>query len=262
MSSAYRVFIDTQAMNLCPDAYTYEFKGKSATSRDKERRSFRDIASSYFLEKSLKGFGVTVIANTIKGVTRGGEFYIHEKDLPSFEKTMESTLNYLKEYPDSLGQFDEALEWTAPEWTAFTACTRLLSELQRGGTVDTSLQAIFLIYMALGEETRVSKVIVFTQVNRSSQIRLSELTPHTEMWIRHISDFLNVKFDVANAQDEDTAANANEALIREEDQSSDSDDEVSEGEDQGEEPKEELSLPKSVILRCVGLGYTSISKRV
>jgi len=229
--------IVAKTLDFCPDAYTYEIKASSARATKNDDDT---------VERKPKGFGVTVIASTMKGLTRGAECYVEESVCGkngTFTNLVSETMSFI-EGMDDLGQCEDAQQWTEPEWVSFIACTRLMSELHAGGAVDSVLQGIFLIYMALGEETKISK------------IRLSELTPHTEMWLRHINDFLAVRFDVTNS-------NAGKEIVFEE--KSEEEEEVESEEsiiDTEKAVTEELAVPSSVILRCVGVGYTNISKRI
>jgi len=97
----------------------------------------------------------------------------------------------------------------SPEEVGEAAARRLLAEIDLDGVVDTAHQPLMLYFLCLSEETRPARV------------RLSKLSPAAAQMLRHIHDFLGVKFQIR--------------------------------EDQGE--------TGTVVLSCLGVGLTNTARR-
>ncbi|KAK7087093.1 rRNA-processing endoribonuclease [Halocaridina rubra] len=113
-----------------------------------------------------------------------------------------------------------------PEDIGQEAAWRLLEEIYRGGCVDSLCQPLVLLFMILTSKD-ISKIV------------LGPLTPYSIHFLRHIRDFFQVTFKIDEYQD-----NA---------------DLFSDGDKEAEE-KEFRCGEKKLVLTCVGIGYTNVSK--
>uniref|UniRef100_K3WKI0 18S rRNA biogenesis protein RCL1 n=1 Tax=Globisporangium ultimum (strain ATCC 200006 / CBS 805.95 / DAOM BR144) TaxID=431595 RepID=K3WKI0_GLOUD len=82
-----------------------------------------------------------------------------------------------------LGAEAAATGGNLPEDVASLASSLLCEEISKGGCVDTTNQALVLLYMALSPED-VSKV------------RFGKLTPYTIQYLRHLRDFFGITFKI------------------------------------------------------------------
>ncbi|KAL8611450.1 hypothetical protein ACOMHN_014505 [Nucella lapillus] len=110
---------------------------------------------------------------------------------------------------------------SVPEDIGKAAAAQLLEEIYRGGCVDSTSQSLAVLSMVLGQQD-VSKLL------------LGPLSPYTVQLMRHIRDFLQVVFKVEGA--ERVGVGVDGKGLREG------------GEDR-------------VVLTCLGLGFSNISKR-
>ncbi|DBA03606.1 TPA: hypothetical protein N0F65_006785 [Lagenidium giganteum] len=82
-----------------------------------------------------------------------------------------------------LGAEAAATGGSLPEDVATLASHMLCEEINKGGCVDTTNQALVLLYMTLSPED-VSKV------------RFGKLTPYTIQYLRHLRDFFGITFKI------------------------------------------------------------------
>ena len=116
------------------------------------------------------GYGLTLVAETTSGCLISAECCA----------TSTSSSQSLKSVVQD-SAFDEPL--LVPEDIGKMAAQVLLEEINRGGVVDGSHQALVLILAALGPE----------EVN---QVRLGPLTPHAVRTLRTLRDFLGITFSL------------------------------------------------------------------
>ncbi|XP_070195485.1 RNA 3'-terminal phosphate cyclase-like protein [Littorina saxatilis] len=110
---------------------------------------------------------------------------------------------------------------SVPEDIGKQAATLLLEEIYRGGCVDSTSQSLAALCMVLGPQD-VSKILT------------GPLSPYTIQFLRHIRDFLQVMFKVDAAHQEGVGPDGEKLR-------------------QGGEDR--------VVLTCLGMGYSNISKR-
>ncbi|XP_005110004.2 RNA 3'-terminal phosphate cyclase-like protein [Aplysia californica] len=113
-----------------------------------------------------------------------------------------------------------------PEDIGKKAAVSLLQEIHRGGCVGSMAQSLAALMMVLGQQD-VSKV------------QMGELTPYTIQFLRHIRDFFQVTFSIKKDQKP-----------------------VAPSTDDEEEPQELRVGADKLILTCVGVGYSNVSKAV
>jgi RNA 3'-terminal phosphate cyclase-like protein len=111
------------------------------------------------------GYGVSLVAETITRTLKSADACA---ELESTEGVPTSQENALQ----------------SPEEVGKAAAKRLLAEIDLDGVIDTAHQAMILYFLSLCEETRPAKV------------RLSRLSPAAAQMLRHIRDFLGVKFQI------------------------------------------------------------------
>ncbi|KAF9577594.1 hypothetical protein BGW38_007100 [Lunasporangiospora selenospora] len=78
----------------------------------------------------------------------------------------------------------------APEDIGLQAARMLLSEIRKGGCVDSIAQTLTLLYMVLGP-------------NDVSKVRVGELTPFTIQYLRDLQDFFGSQFKITQEVDND-----------------------------------------------------------
>lgn len=117
----------------------------------------------------------------------------------------------------------EDKEIKLPEDIGQEAAWRLLEEIYRGGCVDTVCQPLVLLFMVLTAKD-VSKIV------------LGPLTPYSMHFLRHLRDFFQVTFRIDEHRDNSIKFS--------------------------EEEVEDVSRTgaQKLLLTCVGVGYTNISK--
>lgn len=111
---------------------------------------------------------------------------------------------------------------TLPEDIGKTCANKLLDEIYRGGCCDSTFQWIMMLYMSLGPKN-VSKVVV------------GPLSQYSIVFLQLLREFLGITFKL-NALEKDKEIEDDDDM------------------DEGPSPK--------VVLTCVGIGYSNISKRV
>jgi RNA 3'-terminal phosphate cyclase-like protein len=116
------------------------------------------------------GYGLTLVAETTSGCLISSECCATST---SSSQSLKGVVN------DSV--YEEPI--LVPEDIGKMAAQMLLEEINRGGVVDGSHQALLLILAALGPE----------EVN---QVRLGPLTPHAVRTLRTLRDFLGVTFSL------------------------------------------------------------------
>ena len=120
-------------------------------------------------------------------------------------------------------------EVTVPEDLGVQAAHRLLEEIYRGGCADSCSQSLAALHMCLGPAD-VSKFMV------------GPLSPYTVQMLKHIKEFFDLMFKLETWRGGGDLQTA--------------------GGGQGEEDGEEMKLgADKVLLTCVGVGYTNLSKR-
>ena len=110
----------------------------------------------------------------------------------------------------SLGPTDSNTSINLPEDIGRDTAVRLVEEIYRGGCADTVTQCIPLLYMALGQQD-------------VSKITLGQLSPYTIQFLRHLEDFLKLRYKISSDVTE---------------------------------------VGETVTLSCVGIGFSNISKGV
>ncbi|CAH2002612.1 unnamed protein product [Acanthoscelides obtectus] len=104
---------------------------------------------------------------------------------------------------------------SVPEDLGTAAAQRLLYEIYLGGVVDSTSQALAILFMALGQKD-VSKLVV------------GPLTENSIWFFRHLKEFFGITFNIENYENEEA---------------------------------QDGTGSQKVLLTCVGIGYTNISKR-
>lgn len=160
------------------------------------------------------GFGLTLVAESIKGVIKGSDcsctpslsdvqkmlnipIEFAEEEVASDPEGDERQVSDSDEEDDSPGLQDKApcsiremshseeftslTEWEKVGWLA---ATRLLLEIDSQSVVDTSHQVYPLLFMSLSQDTAISK------------LRLSKLAPVTIQFMRDLKEFTNVEFTI------------------------------------------------------------------
>ncbi|XP_033636575.1 RNA 3'-terminal phosphate cyclase-like protein [Asterias rubens] len=112
---------------------------------------------------------------------------------------------------------------TIPEDLGKETAMLLMEEIYRGGCVDSRHQSLALLFMALGQSD-VSKLLT------------GPLSPHTIQFLRHMRDFFQVMFKMESQQ-------------------SNEDDDAAEDGEEGQRVGGD-----KVLLTCVGVGFTNLSK--
>ncbi|XP_042219345.1 RNA 3'-terminal phosphate cyclase-like protein [Homarus americanus] len=115
----------------------------------------------------------------------------------------------------------EDAEAKLPEDVGREAAWRLLEEIYRGGCVDTLSQSLVLLFMALAPKD-VSKIV------------LGPIAPYTMHFLRHLRDFFQVTFKIDEYKEKNFSFS----------------DEVSEA----------RTGASKLLLTCIGVGYSNISK--
>lgn len=115
----------------------------------------------------------------------------------------------------------EELEARLPEDVGREAAWRLMEEIFRGGCTDTLGQPLVLLFMALAPKD-ISKFVC------------GPLTPYTMHFLRHMRDFFQVTFKIEEYRDKSISIS--------------------------DEEKETRTGAEKLILTCVGIGYSNISK--
>uniref|UniRef100_A0A0B6ZB57 RNA 3'-terminal phosphate cyclase domain-containing protein n=1 Tax=Arion vulgaris TaxID=1028688 RepID=A0A0B6ZB57_9EUPU len=116
---------------------------------------------------------------------------------------------------------------SVPEDVGKKSAMALLQEIHRGGCVDSTSQSLAALMMVLGQQD-------------VSKLQTGELTPHMIQLLRHIRDVFKVTFNI-KVDKKPRAANSED----------------------GDEEGEELRVgADKLILTCVGVGYTNVSKPV
>lgn len=167
------------------------------------------------------GFGVTLVAESIKGVIKGSDCSCipsqsdvqkmlnipvecaeeaatasgPEEDRPQTpdpdsgcsEDESEGSPGLQEDASSSIREMSRSEEFTSlTEWekVGWLAATRLLLEIDSQSMVDTSHQVYPLLFMSLSQDTAVSR------------LRLSKLAPMTIQFMRDLKKFTNVEFAI------------------------------------------------------------------
>lgn len=127
------------------------------------------------------GYGLSLVAETITRCLKSADACAEipgESVTPSSSSKKEA----VQELGKADGQTQKPLE--SPEAVGEAAARRLLAEIDMDGVVDTVHQPLVLFFLSLCEETQPARV------------RLSRLSPAAAQMLRHIRDFLGVKFQI------------------------------------------------------------------
>jgi len=114
---------------------------------------------------------------------------------------------------------------SVPEDVGALAAKRLLDEICRGGACDSSAQMLVALCMTLGQ-TDLSTCVV------------GPLTEYTVETLRHLHDFMNVKFQLSNFDIP----------------------KVQGDDDEQDEHELQMGSTNKVKLACIGAGYTNLAK--
>lgn len=121
---------------------------------------------------------------------------------------------------------------------------RLLDEIYRGGCCDAAYQWLAALFMALGQK-HVSKFLtgaltpryIYTHIEfLTYALQLSThvsgpLSTYTVHFLQHLRDFFSITFKLENPEAD-------------------------------EDEQDDMRGAQKVLMTCVGIGYTNISKRV
>lgn len=119
-----------------------------------------------------------------------------------------------------------------PEELGIKCAQKLLDEIYRGGCVDSAFQWLVALYMALGQ-------------NNVSKFLTGPLSQNTIHFLQHLREFFGITFKLENAR---KSAEGNDEVDNEEDNNFDDDDDA--------------SGSNKVMLTCVGINYSNVSKKV
>ncbi|KAH8583350.1 RNA 3 -Terminal Phosphate Cyclase [Cryptosporidium sp. chipmunk genotype I] len=169
--------------------------------------------------EEITGFGMTLVAESIKGVIKGSDFscipsladvqktlnipveFTEEEETPNSENNNEYQISDLSSGSSDEGgsfdgfneisssiqefqsnkEFESLTEWEKIGWLT---ATRLLLEIDSQSNVDTSHQIYPLLFMSLSQDTAISK------------LKLSKLAPMTIQFMRDLKTFTNVEFTI------------------------------------------------------------------
>lgn len=223
-----------------------------------------NVASKPGKDGPSPGYGITLIAETMKGHMKGVDLVIDDvtrdrfhkaltrapagPDLASYSKVSVQELLRKDSAPvvkpqldhvDESTSLEEKVQLSEQELVGVVAAQRLLLEIHQGGVTGTAFQHIPLLFMAMAEEHQVCKV------------KLCRLTPYTVQFLRHLKDFASVTFSF-DQEEVVEGGDPNEDYGFHHDA-----DESSESADSDEKP---LSPVPQIILKCIGIGYKNIGK--
>eukprot|EP01069_Polyplicarium_translucidae_P005727 Polyplicarium_translucidae@DN2840_c0_g2_i3.p1 len=163
--------------SILPDVWIY-VDAKTGSSKSLTRAEKRDSVS--------RGYGMTLVAETSRGIVYGADGGIDEGS-GALKEELRKAAAAMDE--STLGETDAAggvlME---AEVLGRGVASRLLLEVSGGGAIDTTHQYVPIVFMACSDESRVSKVVLPT------------LTPYTIEYLRHIHDFMGVQFDVSQLE--------------------------------------------------------------
>lgn len=236
--------------DFLPDVWIYDAKSRSG------------------LEGPSPGYGITLVAETMKGFHKGADLIV--------DNEMQKKLSHLRERGEEVNLLDSMLnrkqgiseilkkeeirkdrienrtseevvkdidsnivsKFSESELIGRLAAQRLLLEIHFGGVIDTAFQYLPLLFMVLAEEHEPCK------------IKLSKLTPYSVQLLRHLKDFAGVSFSFEQVEDP-----------IESDKEKNSDDEDSECEDGNKSSSRRVKSISKVIVKCAGLGFKNIGKK-
>ncbi|PHJ24792.1 rna 3 -terminal phosphate cyclase-like protein [Cystoisospora suis] len=177
--------------DFLPDVWVY----MDTPTRRKQGQTQDTGTGEQQTDKPRRGVGVTLVAETIKGNFKGASASVvktgdsddslshKQKAADASRATGNSKLRLLLEEEAKMAPEErKASAGDEFEMIGELAARRLLLEIQQGGVVDTSHQYMALLFAAAADEYQPSK------------LRLSQLTPYTIQFIRHLRDFLGVTF--------------------------------------------------------------------
>lgn len=118
------------------------------------------------------GYGLSLVAQTITRCLKSSDACASFTDSVGTRHTSE------------VDEEEQALPLWSPEAVGKAAALRLLREIDLDGVVDTAHQSIVLFFLSLSDEATPARV------------RLSKLTPAAVQMLRHIRDFMGVRFQI------------------------------------------------------------------
>ncbi|XP_053993155.1 RNA 3'-terminal phosphate cyclase-like protein [Hylaeus volcanicus] len=224
---------------------------------DRIRWSLNDILPDVWVyhilsknqDSTLPGYGVTLVAETMKGYVKGVDVFYNKSVQEMYQTCVEkekskkksltvkseailTTENEQKNDAFNSKKIEENLlkDFSLQEFMGVLASQRLLMQIHLGGVIGTTFQYIPMLFMALAEEHQVC------------EIKISHLTPYTIQFLRHISDFCSVKFAV------------NELKCKEEELST-TDNNSDDASCASDHVHSVLPEQQEYLLKCVGIGY-------
>ncbi|EZG55156.1 putative RNA 3'-terminal phosphate cyclase-like protein [Gregarina niphandrodes] len=148
------------------------------------------------------GFGLTLVAETV----RSGIVYVADGLIDKNEADQKELTAREKMQPTFLGRRDlgDLIQQKSARKTSETiteklgreVALRLLAELCEGGAVDSAFQWLPIYFMAVADDDKVSRVVT------------GRLTQNTVLLLRHINDFLSLRYQI------DTHQAALESLVK------------------------------------------------
>ncbi|CEL94162.1 unnamed protein product [Vitrella brassicaformis CCMP3155] len=217
------------------------------------------------------GFGVSLVAETMKGFSKGADV-CSDGTLQALTETTQtgdgqqserisgrrSIVRQLAKREEEKTQMaggnsqmdDESAgiesAMTQSELVGKLAASRLLLEIRSGGVTDSTHQYLPLYFMALAEEHQQCKV------------RLSRLTPYTVQFLRHVRDFLGVAFELTEDTDRMKEQTELQTPLKAEEELNDGQGLL---QDDGGEDENDGVFPSTVVCTCVGRGLVNIARR-
>lgn len=143
------------------------------------------------------------------------------------------------------------IENTVPEELGKECALALLDEIYRGGTVDSAFQWLVILWMALGQKdvstctvsifSRFISFKVFVLFHFSDlQLQIGPLSDYTINFLQHLKEFFGCTFKLEIFQGAGDAESSN---------------------DDDDEDDERPPGSQKVVLTCIGIGYSNISKK-
>jgi len=129
------------------------------------------------------GYGLSLVAETITRCLKSADACA---ELPGDSGSQSAAVVSKGKGSSSIHEADKHTQQRleSPEAVGEAAARRLLAEIDMDGVVDTVHQPLMLFFLSLSEETQPARV------------RLSRLSPSAAQMLRHIRDFLGVKFQI------------------------------------------------------------------
>ncbi|XP_055388680.1 probable RNA 3'-terminal phosphate cyclase-like protein [Condylostylus longicornis] len=207
-----------------------------------------DAKSRSGVEGPSAGYGITLVAETMKGFHKGADLVVdanmQEKlktmkgiggneinELNSvitrkhgIEQLLEKEVENVKKDAEELNGVNQLSE---SELIGRLCAQRLLLEIHYGGVIDTTYQHIPFLFMALAEEHEPCK------------IKVSRIAPYAVQFLRHLKDFSGVTFSFEEVESPPLPRN----------------------EEEDQEEEEEIMQITSIIVKCTGTGFRNIGRK-